>query len=84
MIMIVDSTNFLQVSIKSVICKSNMEKNWIDKDKLQAIQEWRGPTYVTKLCTFLGLINYYHWFIKEFLRRIAPLIELLKKGTTLK
>ncbi|KAA0032565.1 reverse transcriptase [Cucumis melo var. makuwa] len=59
-----------------------MWKDSNDEDKLRAIKEWRAPTSVTELCSFLGLANYYRWFIEVFFRRAAPLTELLKKGTT--
>ena len=36
----------------------------------------------TELHSFHGLANYYCRFIEEFLRRVAPLTELFKKGTT--
>ena len=53
-----------------------------DSDKSNAIQEWRVPTSVTELCSFLELANYYRQFIEGFSRRAVPLIELLKKDTT--
>ncbi|TYK13522.1 polyprotein [Cucumis melo var. makuwa] len=46
------------------------------------MKEWIASTSLIKLHSFLGLANYYRWFIEEFLRRATPLIELLKKGTT--
>ncbi|TYJ96994.1 reverse transcriptase [Cucumis melo var. makuwa] len=50
----------------------------MDEDKLRAIKEWKAPTSVIKLCSFLGLANYYHRFIEGFSRRTAPLTKLLK------
>lgn len=32
---------------------------WMDRKKVQAIQEWEFPTKATKLHSFLGLMNYY-------------------------
>lgn len=54
----------------------------MDKEKLRGIKEWRTPTFVTKLCFFLGFANYYRRFIKGFSRRVTLLNELLKKGMT--
>ncbi|KAJ7979044.1 Retrotransposon protein, putative, Ty3-gypsy subclass [Quillaja saponaria] len=53
----------------------------MDLGKVRAIQEWKTPTSVTKLCSFLGLANYYRRFVEGYSRRAAPFIELLKKGT---
>lgn len=54
----------------------------IDEDKLQAIKEWRAPTSVIELHSFLELANYYCRFIEGFSRRVALLTKLLKKGRT--
>lgn len=54
----------------------------MDSDKVKVIQEWRVPTFVTELRSYLGLANYYRRFIEGFSRRAAPLTELLKKNVT--
>ena len=54
----------------------------MDLEKVRAIQEWRTPANVKELCSFLGLANYYRQFVKGYSRKVAPLIELLKKGVT--
>ena len=48
-------------------------------DKMQAIKEWELPKNVSKLRSFLGLVNYYRRFIKSYSARAAPLTDLLKK-----
>ncbi|KAJ7971439.1 Retrotransposon protein, putative, Ty3-gypsy subclass [Quillaja saponaria] len=53
----------------------------MDLDKVKAIQEWKTPTSVTELRSFLGLANYYRRFVEGYSSRVAPLTELLKKGT---
>ncbi|KAJ7942702.1 Transposon Ty3-G Gag-Pol polyprotein [Quillaja saponaria] len=53
----------------------------MDLDKVKAIKEWKTPTSVTELHSFLGLANYYRRFVEGYSRRAVPLIELLKKGT---
>ena len=52
----------------------------MDKKKVQAIKEWEPPTRVAELRSFLGLVNYYRQFIKNYSARAAPLTDLLKKN----
>ena len=51
----------------------------MDSDKIKAIQEWKVPTSVSDVRSFLRLANYYRRFVEGFSRRAAPLTELLKK-----
>ncbi|XP_022972954.1 uncharacterized protein LOC111471473 [Cucurbita maxima] len=48
----------------------------MDSDKIKAIQEWKVPTSVSDLRSFLRLANYYRRFVEGFSRRAAPLTEL--------
>ncbi|KAK2973404.1 hypothetical protein RJ640_011638 [Escallonia rubra] len=52
------------------------------EEKVKAIKEWEVPTKVFELRSFLGLANYYRWFIKGYSAKAAPLTDLLKKGKT--
>ncbi|XP_039017600.1 uncharacterized protein LOC120148589 [Hibiscus syriacus] len=54
-------------------------KIWMDRDKVQAIDEWKVPTKVTELRSFLGLANYYRRFVKSYSKIVVHLTELLKK-----
>jgi hypothetical protein len=52
----------------------------VDPDKVQNVLDWKPPTSVTQVRSFLGLAAYYQRFLPNF-SRIAKLItKLLKKG----
>ena len=48
------------------------------QDNVAAIQELNPPSNLQELRRFLGMVNYYHNFIPEVARLLAPLHELLK------
>ena len=52
----------------------------MDSDKIKTIKEWKIPTSISDVRSFLGLANYYRRFVEGFSRRAAPLTELLKKN----
>ena len=48
--------------------------------KVEAIQNAPPPSNVTELGAYLGLINYYHRYLRNLSSVLAPLHALLKKG----
>jgi ribonuclease HI len=52
----------------------------VDSSKVQEVLDWKPPTSVHQICSFLGLASYYHRFIPDFSRIAKPMTELLKKG----
>jgi hypothetical protein len=52
----------------------------VDHSKVQEVMDWKPPTSVHQICSFLGLAGYYHRFIPDFSRIAKPMTELLKKG----
>ena len=52
-----------------------------DPTKIQAIVDWKRPTTVTEIRSFLGLAGYYRRFIEGFAQLAAPLTQLTRKGT---
>jgi hypothetical protein len=52
----------------------------IDPSKVQEVMDWKPPTSVHQIRSFLGLAGYYHRFIPDFSKIAKPMTELLKKG----
>ena len=52
----------------------------MDPSKIEAMMNWERPTSVTKIRSFLGLVGYYHRFIKGFSQISLPLTKLTRKN----
>ena len=53
-----------------------------DPDKIASIATWPMPSNIAEVCTFCGLVSYYHTFIHNFASIAWPLHNLTKKGAT--
>ena len=51
----------------------------VDPQKIEAIVNWKPPTNVSEVCSFLGLACYYRKFVEGFSKIAIPLTNLLKK-----
>ena len=49
--------------------------------KLQGITDWSPPRNLTKVCSFLGFIGYYRYFVPNSSKIVWPLLDLTKKTT---
>lgn len=56
----------------------------VDPEKVKAILEWKPPSTVKGIRSFLGFANFYRCFIDNFSEIAAPLIDLTKKNNTWK
>jgi hypothetical protein len=52
----------------------------VDPSKVQQVMDWKPPTSVHQIRSFLGLVGYYRRFIPDFFRIAKPMTELLNKG----
>ena len=52
----------------------------VDESKIKAIKTWPQPTNLQQVRSFLGLVGFYHRFVKDFSTIAAPLHALSKKN----
>ena len=59
-----------------VVSKRGIE---VDPSKVAAVQNWKTPTNVGEIRSFLGLAGYYRKFVEGFSKIASPLTELTRK-----
>jgi len=55
------------------------DKVRMENEKVQRVIEWPIPKSMKDMQKFLGLANYYRWFVKDFARIAKPLYEMTRK-----
>jgi hypothetical protein len=60
-------------------CTIEPGKLRMQEDKIKAIKEWPTPTNDTEVRSFLGYVNFYRRFLKDYGDRIRPLTDLTRK-----
>jgi hypothetical protein len=53
----------------------------VDPKNIEAMQDWSHPKTLKSLHVFLGLTCYYHKFVKNYRKIVAPLTALLKNNS---
>ena len=51
----------------------------MENDKVKAVKEWKTPTKIKEVESFLGFANFYRRFIRNFSHTARPLNELKGK-----
>ena len=51
----------------------------MEEEKMKGVLDWPTPKYVKDVQKFLGLANYYCWFIEDFTSITRPLHNMVKK-----
>jgi hypothetical protein len=49
----------------------------VHPEKVTVVANWKRPTTVTEIWSFLGLADYYRRFIEEFSKIARPMTKLL-------
>ena len=50
-----------------------------DQKKIEIVKEWKEPSNITEVRSFVGLCSYYRRYIKGFASIVKPLNKLTKK-----
>jgi len=51
----------------------------MQEEEVAGVLEWPIPRTVKDVQRFLGLANYYRWFVKDFAKIAKPLHKLVRK-----
>jgi len=69
--------NMEEILILGVIVGRGQVK--IEQEKIKAVKEWKTPTKIKDMESFLGFANFYQCFIQNFSHITKPLNELKSK-----
>ena len=52
----------------------------MDPAKVKGVADWPPPRNITDICSFLGFMGFYHYFIPNYLLIAQPMIQLTQKN----
>ena len=71
-----EKCEFEKTTIKYLSIVISENRISMDLVKIAGVQEWPAPTNKKEVQSFLGFMNFYHWFIKDFSNHACPLFDL--------
>lgn len=74
-------SELFQTSVKYLGHVVSAEGLKCDPEKILAVKQWKPPSNVTEIRSFLGFASYYRKFIPQFATIASPLTALTKKTT---
>ena len=84
LIVSLEKCTFLSTELVYLGYRITTEGILMEKDKMQAIKNFGTPRNVKEVRSFVGLVNYYRKFIKNFSGLAYPLTQLTKKSVEFK
>ena len=69
--------NMKEILILGVVVERGQVQ--MEMDKVKAVKEWKTPTKIKEVESFLRFANFYRWFIKNFSYTMKPLNKLKGK-----
>ena len=72
-----EKCHFLQRKVTYVGHQISCDGITTDPEKTRAVSEWKPPTTVKELRSFLGFCSYYRRFVKDFAKTAGPLHQLV-------
>ena len=76
----IEKCSFMQNEVEVLGHKVSTEGLSPLDDKVKSIREWKHPTNIHELRSFLGAVGYYRDFINGYAKTTAPLCKLLRKN----
>ena len=52
----------------------------MDSAKTNVIRDWKSPSNLKDIQSFIAFANFYQWFIKDFAKMASPVTALTKKN----
>ena len=69
--------NMEEIPILGVVVEKRQVK--MEQEKVKAVKDWKTPTKIKDVESFLGFVNFYWRFIQNFSHTVKPLNDLKGK-----